>query len=179
MYNRFRAAKTLTQPVSLQIGSRFRVSELALISWGANTLATPIAAHSLEKSGDSLPAVGAEHPGSAAPEMTSRPRNLNSLRCELVAQLDVDPVTIESDPIDTRPYELSPARSRTTVETAAAMQSAHVDAIDRQFLDCCTFEVTVLTRQKDSLVESYHSVIVPFSFSRAMVVVPIAHSAPP
>jgi hypothetical protein len=163
MYDWFRAAKALAQPVRLQIGARFRVSELAFVRRLTNTLAAVIAAQSLEQSRHSTVAMGTVHPGSAAPEMTSRPRNLNSLRGELVAQLDADPVTIESDLIDTRPYELSPARNRTTVETAAAMQSAHVDAIDRQFLDCCTFEVTVLTRQKDSLVESCHSVIVPFS----------------
>jgi hypothetical protein len=168
MYDRFRAAKSLAQPVCLQIGSRFLVSELAFVGWLTNTFAAVITAQSFEQSCHSTTAVRAMHPRSAASEMTARPRNLDSLRGDLVSRLDVDPITIKSDPLDTGSYELRPARKPTTVETAAALQSAHVDTIDRQFLDCCTFEVTVLTLQKDSLVESRHSVIVPFSVSQTI-----------
>jgi hypothetical protein len=114
MYDRLRAAKALTQSVSLQIGARFRVSQLAFVWRRADTCSAKISAQPLEQSSHAAVAVWAVHPGSIATEITGRPCDLNVLGGDLIEQFDLDQISVESNPLDTWPHELRPTGNATS-----------------------------------------------------------------
>jgi hypothetical protein len=132
--DRTRAAKALTQPVSPQIGSRLRISKLAFVDWAANTHATVVAGKSLKQPCYTILAKWAEQPWALATEVAARPRDADLLRGDLIAQHDVDQIAIQSDPFDSGPLELRPARSAITVQQSSTVELAHIETIDCQFL---------------------------------------------
>jgi hypothetical protein len=72
---------------------------------------------------------------------------MDLLRSDLVAQLDVHQISVQSDALDVGPH----TRDATTVQTAATMKFADVDAVDSQFFN----------NQTLSLVHEGHSASLP------------------
>jgi hypothetical protein len=61
----------------------------------------------------------------------------------LVDELDVDQIAIKTSPLDRGSPQLRPTGRTTTVQPAATMKFADVDAIDRQFFDCYSFSAVL------------------------------------
>ena len=142
--DRMRAAKALSQPVGLQIGPRFLVSQLAFVDWAANTSAAEKAAHSIEQSRYSLTAMGAEHPGPVVAEVAGCPRELHILRRYKITEIHFNHISVGPYRCDLRPPQQWPKRHGTFLQQALPIQFAYIETIGCQFFDGQALSITTI-----------------------------------